>query len=139
MKLSSANIYIDIDGVILTKGATPAQYLDQFLDYILGNYSVFWLTSRCHGDTKYTISYLSQFLPANTIRRIKKIKPTNFRIDKTEAIDFRKKFFWLDDDIFASEANILKQHDKYGSWIEVNLMKNPNQLLHLIRNKLSVS
>ncbi|KKR60722.1 MAG: ATP-dependent RNA helicase, ATP-dependent RNA helicase DeaD, partial [Microgenomates group bacterium GW2011_GWC1_40_35] len=77
-----------------------------------------------------------QFLLPETVALLKNIKPTNFRIDKTEAIDFTRKFFWLDDDIFASEANTLKQHDNYDSWIVVNLIENPDQLLHLINHKL---
>jgi len=136
MKVLRRNIYIDIDGAILTRGATPALHLNKFLDYILNNYSVFWLTSRCRGDSKYTVNYLSQFLLPEIISLLKKIKPTNFLIDKTEAIDFDKNFFWLDEEIFASEANTLIEHDKYDSWIEVNLIKNPNQLLHLIKKKL---
>lgn len=129
------NIYIDIDGVILTRGGAPALYLDEFLKYILTNYSVFWLTSRCHGDSKYTVKYLSKFLPPYTIDLLGRIKPTNFRLDKTEAIDFGKRFFWLDDDLFASEANTLREHNQYDSWVEVNLIKNPNQLLDLISSK----
>ncbi len=136
MKILPRNIYIDIDGVILTRGAAPALHLDRFLAYILSNYSVYWLTSRCRGDTKYTVNYLSQFMSPETVVLLKKIAPTSFRLDKTEAIDFNRKFFWLDDEIFASEANTLIEHDNYDSWIEVNLMENPNQLLHLIRNKL---
>ena len=136
MKVLPRNIYIDIDGVILTRGAAPALHLDKFLDYILHNYSVYWLTSRCRGDSKYTVNYLSQFLLPGIAALLKKIKPTNFRIDKTEAIDFSKKFFWLDDEIFASEAKTLIEHDKYDSWVEVNLIQNPNQLLYLIKNKL---
>jgi|SRR3990167_2396427 len=130
------NIYIDIDGVILTKGGVPAMHLDKFLKYILGNYSVSWLTSRCHGDTKYTIKYLSQFLLPQTVNLIERIKATNFTLDKTEAIDFSRRFFWLDDELFASEVNTLKEHGQYDSWIEVNLIRNPNQLNHLINKKL---
>ena len=130
------NIYIDIDGVILTKGGVPAMHLDKFLKYILGNYSVSWLTSRCHGDTKYTIKYLSQFLLPQTVNLIERIKATNFTLDKTEAIDFNRRFFWLDDELFASEVNTLKEHGQYDSWIEVNLIRNPNQLNHLINKKL---
>lgn len=136
MRALPKNVYIDIDGVILTRGGVPAYHLDEFLTHILKNYSVFWLTSRCRGDSKYTVSYLENFVTKESISLLKKVRPTSFRLDKTEAIDFGKKFFWLDDEIFASEANTLKEHDKYDSWIEVNLMKNPNQLLHLIRNKL---
>lgn len=136
MKVLNKNVYIDIDGVILTKGVIPALHLDKFLKYVLDKYSVFWLTSRCHGDSKYTVAYLSQFFPAETVNLFKKIKPTNFQVDKTEAIDFNKRFFWLDNEIFESEKTTLIKYGKYDSWIEVNLIKNPNQLLHLIRNRL---
>lgn len=64
------------------------------------------------------------------------IKPTNFQLDKTEAIDFNKRFFWLDDELFDSEKNTLRQHQKYDSWIEINLKENPNQLLDLTRKAL---
>jgi len=129
------NIYLDIDGVILTRGVMPALHLDKFLRYILDKYSVFWLTSRCQGESKNVIKYLSQFLFPETVYLLKKIKSTDFRLDKTEAIDFTKRFFWLDDDLFTSEKNTLREHNQYDSWIEVNLIENPNQLLDLISSK----
>ena len=130
------NIYIDIDGVILTRGGIPALHLDEFLKFILSNYYVSWLTSRCRGDSKYTVKYLSRFLLPGAIALIERIKPTSFLLDKTEAIDFDKKFFWLDDELFVSEERTLKEQGKYDSWIEVDLIKNPNQLNYLIHNKL---
>ena len=90
MKALRENIYLDIDGVILTRGVLPAQHLDKFLKYILGNYSVFWLTSRYHGETKKIIGYLSQFLTPEIISLLGQIKPTSFDLDKTEAIDFAR-------------------------------------------------
>ncbi|MBI3342401.1 hypothetical protein HY024_04740 [Candidatus Curtissbacteria bacterium] len=133
------NIYIDIEGVILTRGGLPAAHLEQFLKYILSNYRVFWLTTRCSGDIKYTLEYLGKFVPAEIIPLLSKIRPTRFSIDKTEAINFGDEFYWLDDEIFASEKNVLDKHNKYDSWIEIDLMKNPNQLAHLIHNKLYYS
>ena len=138
MNVTKKNVYIDIDGVILTKGVVPALHLDKFLKYVLDKYSVFWLTSRCHGDCKYTLSYLSKFFPEETVNLFRQIKPTNFQVDKTEAIDFNKRFFWLDNEIFESEKTTLIKNGKYDSWIEVNLIKDPNQLLHLMRNKLNL-
>lgn len=129
------NIYIDIDGVILTKGGVPALHLNKFLEHVLKKYSVYWLTTRCRGDSNYTVNYLSQFLSEETISLIKKIRPTSFQLDKTEAIDFDKRFFWLDDELFASEKNMLKKNDNYDSWIEIDLIKNPDQLLNLLNSK----
>ena len=129
------NIYLGIDGVILTRGTVPALHLEMFLSYILTRYSVSWLSSRCRGKSEETVNYLSQFLPPTTINLIRKIKPTNFDLDKTEAIDFTKRFFLLDGPLFDSEKNTLKKYGKYDSWIELDLIKKPHQLLNLTRGR----
>lgn len=136
MKTLRENIYLDIDGVILTRGVAPAPHLGKFLKYILGNYSVFWLTLKYRGETKGIIKYLSQFLSPEIIPLLGQIRPTRFDLDKTEAIDFSKEFFWLDDELFDSEKNTLRNHNTYDSWIELNLIKNPDQLIDLVNSKL---
>lgn len=138
MKTLRENIYLDIDGVILTRGVVPASHLDKFLRYILGNYSVFWLTSKYHGETRKILRYLSQFLSPEIISLLGQVKPTSFDLDKTEAIDFNSNFFWLDDELFDSEKNILRKRNVYDSWIELDLIKNPNQLLYLVNSKLNL-
>ena len=138
-KASTKNVYIDIDGVILTKGVLAAAHLEKFLTYILKNYSVFWLSPRCRGNSKNIIRYLSRLLPTETVNMLKKIKPTDFSIDKTEAIDFNQSFFWLDNEIFESEKTTLIKRGKFDSWIEVNLIKSPNQLLYLMNNRLRLN
>lgn len=131
------NLYLDIDGVILTRGITPALHLDKFLKYILSNYSVFWLTPKFQGDSKRIVKYLSQFLIPDTIDLITQIKATSFRLDKTEAIDFSKDFFLIDNELFDSEKNMLRKYNSYDSWIELDLIKNPDQLLDLVNSKLN--
>lgn len=138
MKVLRENIYLDIDGVILTKGVLPTAHLDKFLKYILGNYSVFWLTSKYRGETKEILKYLSQFLTPEIVALLERIKPTQFDLDKTEAIDFSKEFFWLDDELFDSEKNTLRKHGVYDSWIELDLIKNPDQLNDLVNYKLKL-
>ncbi len=129
------NLYLDIDGVILTKGVQPAMYLEKFLKYILCNYTVFWLTSKYHGNSKAIITYLSQFFSPEITILLKGIHTTSFDLDKTEAIDFSKDFVWLDDEIFASEKNTLIKHKAYEKWIELNLIDNPGQLFDLVHKK----
>ncbi len=138
MRLSRKNIYLDIDGVILTRGVVPAMHLDKFLKHVLTHYSLFWLTPKYDGNTKKIIEYLSQFISPDTISLLEQIKPTNFDLDKTEAIDFSRNFFWLDDELFDSEKNMLKAHGQYDSWIKVDLTQNPNQLLSLMNTKLAL-
>lgn len=131
------NIYLGIDGVILTRGVLPALHLDKFLKYITANYNVSWLSSRCRGSSEGTEKYLAQFLEEDTLSLMKPIKPTNYSLDKTEAIDFNKNFFWLDSQLFDSEKNTLKEHNYFNSWIELDLISNPDQLLQVIHSSLS--
>ncbi len=126
-------IYLDIDGVILTRNGKLPQHLKEFLNYIINNHDVYWLTTHCKGDANYTVSYLSRFLKKETLDLIKKIKPTTFDILKTEAIDFSSDFLWLDDYLFDSEIAELDSHNKRNSWIKVDLKTNPNQLLEVIQ------
>ena len=130
------NIYLGIDGVILTHGVTPALHLNKFLKHIVKNFKVSWLSSRCRGSSEATQKYLSQFLDAETITLTHAIQPTRFSLDKTEAIDFNKDFYWLDSELFDSEKNTLRAHNDYDCWIELDLIKNPDQLFQVIHSKL---
>jgi hypothetical protein len=69
---------------------------------------------------------------------IERIKPTRWSVQKTEAIDFSGPFIWFDNDVMASEREVLRENavqDK--QWlIEVNLYENPNRLLDIIRDVL---
>jgi len=127
------NIYIDIDGVILTNDLRPAKNLKKFLNYILRKHDVFWLTTHCKSDSSEVITYLRQFLPNELIKLCEKIKPTNWQTLKTEAIDFSREFLLLDDYLMEAEKNILKSHEKLNSWIKIDLNKNPKQLLEIIK------
>jgi hypothetical protein len=54
--------------------------------------------------------------------------PTNWKINKTEAIDFSQPFLWFDDDLFEEEKNELIHHNVLENWIEVDLRKDANHL-----------
>ncbi|KKR78114.1 MAG: hypothetical protein UU23_C0003G0012 [Candidatus Curtissbacteria bacterium GW2011_GWA1_40_9] len=130
------NIYLGIDGVILTKGVIPALHLDKFLKHINAYFNVFWLSSRCRGSSEVIEKYLSCFLEPTTITLTRAIRPTSFSLDKTEAIDFNKDFFWIEPELFDTEKNMLKKHNKFNSWIKLDLIRSPNQLANLTNSKL---
>src|SRR3989344_5629859 len=111
------DIYLGIDGVILTKGVTPALHLNIFLENIVRRFNVSWLSSRCRGSREIVEKYLSQFLEPSTIALTRAIKPTMFDLEK----------------------NILKKHNTFSSWIELDLIKSPNQLEDLTNSKLLFS
>lgn len=52
---------------------------------------------------------------------------------KTEAIDFTKPFLWFDDDCFSGERIDLKDRGVFHSWIEVDLRKHPDQMIHELK------
>jgi len=122
------NIYLDINGVLLTKNLQQALYLEPFLTALINRHSVFWLTTHCKGDATPTIQYLSFYLDKECLKLCKTIKPTNWQTLKTEAIDMTQDFLWFDDYILDVEKQILLKHNKIESWIKVDLEDNPRFL-----------
>ncbi len=63
-----------------------------------------------------------------TIGLMRRIKPTNWNVWKTEAIDFKTSFLWFDDNCFDFEKDVLRKHGVLDNWIEVDLAKDVYQL-----------
>jgi len=128
------NIYLDIDGVLLTKSGNQAKFVKEFLEYIVKNHQVYWLTTHCKGDAVFTIRFMERFFDEKTIELMKNILPTSWETLKTEAIDFSKPFLWFDDNVFNVEKEVLKQHNCLDSWVEVDFNKDENQLSKYLKN-----
>lgn len=128
------NVYLDIDGVILANDLQPAKHAEEFLKYITDNHEVYWLTTHCKGDAKYTVNHISRYFDPETIETLEKIKPTNWQTNKTKAINFDEPFLWFDDMLFDSEITDLLEKNAYDRWIEVNLSKNVDQLKDFVVN-----
>jgi hypothetical protein len=125
------NIYLDIDGVLLTKNQQPANYANEFLRYVLGEYpdSTYWLTTRCNGDATVPVRQIGHLFEPDVLELMKKIKPTARELTaKTHSIDFNKPFLWFDDNLFYEEREALLAHDVFEDLIQVNLVKDPDQL-----------
>jgi hypothetical protein len=52
------NIYLDIDGVLLDKHGIMADHLEEFLEFMIENHEVFWLTTHCHGGECDAIDHI---------------------------------------------------------------------------------
>lgn len=125
------NIYLDIDGVLLANEENLAIGASEFIRYAVDNFDVYWLTTHCmNGDPAHAIEYIQRTTDENLRPYLEKFKPTTWSLAKTEAIDFSKPFLWLDDDCFSGERITLKEHNTFDSWIEVDLAKYPDQLVH---------
>ena len=128
------NIYLDIDGVLLSRGWKPAPYVAEFLRAATERHDCYWLTTHCtDGNAQQTIEYLSKILSSDTLKYCNKIKPTTWSFQKTNAIDFSSPFLWFDDAPMDYEKEILAQNGLSDSLVLVNLQDNPNHLKDLVK------
>lgn len=132
------NIYLDIDGVLLTNNQQPAKYAKEFLKFLTDNYTVYWLTTHCKGDAEYTVNFINRFFDLETLEYLKKVKPTNWNVSKTEAIDFNGPFIWFDDQVLEFEKEQLVKYNSLSSWIKVDLKENPNHLKDILNLFLDI-
>ncbi|KKR06253.1 MAG: hypothetical protein UT34_C0001G0293 [candidate division WS6 bacterium GW2011_GWF2_39_15] len=116
------NIYLDIDGVILTKQGDQMPYLQEFLSTIFDLFptKVYWLTTHCKdGTTNWLFKHIDGKLDPINEKFIMRVKPTKWDTLKTEAIDFTKDFLWFDDNVLMVEQKILQYYKKFDSWVKV--------------------
>jgi hypothetical protein len=128
------NIYLDIDGVLITKDGGPAHGVLEFLKYITDNHQACWLTTHCRGDAETAVRYLQDKLPAEAMPFLRKIKATSWQTLKTEAIDFSQDFRWLDDYAMQAELDVLAKNKAKDRLMMIDLRGNKNMLISLINN-----
>lgn len=129
---SMRKLYLDIDGVILTKKHTrKANNLEEFIDFILKNFECYWLTTHCNGDNKATLKYLSQYLEVDLINKLGAIKSTSWSTLKTEAIDMTDDFIWIDDEPMQAEIEKLIEAGKLEK-LSIAKLDNANELIRII-------
>jgi len=127
-------IYLDIDGVLLANEANLAIGASEFIKYVTEQFEVYWLTTHCmDGDPAHAVEYVQRATDEDLRPYLQKFKPVSWGIAKTEAIDFSKPFLWFDDDCYGGERAVLNEHRVFNSWIEVDLAKYPDQLIHELK------
>lgn len=125
-------LYIDIDGIILsTRPTKAANFAVPFIHYIIENFDCYWLTTHCKGDTGNTLKYLKKYFDEDTMSLLQKIKPTNWKNLKTEAIDFTSDFLWIEDNPMEDEKAVLKASSATDRLLLLE-ENNPDALLQLI-------
>lgn len=130
--MATKNLYLDIDGVLIAKNGKPANYLADFLSSIAKKYNCYWLTTHCKGEGENWQRQILDKFPAEFHNLLKDIKPTNWNTLKTEAIDFKKDFIWLDDYIMGAEKKVLEKNNCLKKFIQIDLSANPTQLKKLL-------
>ena len=125
-------LYLDIDGVLLDyDNDGRAEHSIELIDYITEEFDCYWLTTHCKGDAGTAVDYLSRYFPEDTVRKLRKVKPTNWEDLKTEGIDFESDFIWLDDYPFQAELSVLGNFGMSHAIRKVNL-KNKGELLDVM-------
>jgi hypothetical protein len=130
------NIYLDIDGVLIAKGQRPANYVNEFLRKVLVEHpdTTFWLTTRCNDNASVPMHQIGHLFETDVQELMKNIKATPWKTSKTNGIDFSMPFLWFDDNLFHDEKRTLVERGVLDSWIEVNLIKDPNTLAKFINS-----
>ena len=130
-------IYLDIDETILSNNIKVvegkmvwdngiARHLKEFLEHILNNHDVYWLTTHCNGDATRPMFYLMDKIPQDIFQLLMRLKPTKWSVAKTEGIDLDDDFLWFDDMLSPLEEEALKEAGKLNSHVKVNLDEDPD-------------
>ena len=127
------NIYLDIDGVLLANESNAANYADEFLKAVIEKYpeSTYWLTTHNWRGENRAKEVLAPYLKPETVDLLDRVKPSEWKDLKTDAIDFDKDFLWFDDDLWPNELNVLERHEALQNFMMVDLQKDPNMLKKL--------
>lgn len=127
-------LYLDIDGVLLTpKNTRAADGAIEFIDLALSNFDCYWLTTHSkNGNNDQVLKLLAQYFPEDVIEKLKTVKPTKWDTLKTEGIELRSDFYWLDDYAFEAEKQVLKKNCRLDNLILVDL-NNKDELVKKIK------
>ena len=122
--MSSIDLYIDLDGVILCRtGRTEfngrvefdvAPGAMEFLSWAIDNFHCYWLTSRSHDGTYDEIERAFRFaIPTNNLTTetrnlIRAIRPAPWGAEKVSGIDLSRAFYWIDDNPDSGSVAALK-------------------------------
>ncbi|RSK50304.1 hypothetical protein [Hymenobacter rigui] len=118
------NLYLDIDGVLLTtRHSTKPAGIEPLLDIALNRFTCYWLTTHCRGDAATALRYLAQFYESYWLNRLAAVRPTNWDALKTDGIDFTQPFRWLEDAPFEAEKAVLSSQQCQSSLVLVNLRR----------------
>ncbi len=126
------NVYLDIDGVLLIKSQTPANHVRDFLERALSGHDVYWLTTRCKGNSLATFQSIARYFGSEIHPLLQKVKPTSWETLKTEAIDLKSDFLWFDDCVLQAEIEVLRKAHKENCLVKVDLKIDPDTLAKCI-------
>ena len=137
-RLEKKILYLDIDGVLihdsLKSYGKVASGITEFLKVVTRKYNCYWLTTHCYQGENHVVEFLSKKLSPEEMQYVPFIKPSDWKTWKTEAINFKKDFIWIDDDPQKEELKELQKNNCENKIILVDLEKSPNRLKELAKS-----
>ena len=138
--MAKNNLYIDIDGVLLGKKAPEnveiilANHAEKFLKFCISNYDCFWLTTHCKDGTSEELkNILKRYADSSVLSLIDSVATLKWNTFKTEAIDYNKEFYWIEDQLLAYEIDQLKVNNALNRWVQIDTRKDPDGLLKAMK------
>lgn len=131
MLTNIVNIYLDINGVLIDQWGKAPAYADEFVQTIVKHWpdNIFWLSSLVRGDEHGAVKALNGVLSHRTLPLLANIKTGKWEDLKTDAINFKEPFLWYDDNLMEEEREILEHYDALDCHHQINLIRDPGQLL----------
>lgn len=128
-------LFIDIDGVLLGKGdpgdsaIVLAKHAGAFLEFAVEHFMCFWLSTHTqNGDRSGARKVLAAHADSHVMDIVDKIPAAAWTTLKTEALDLKSDFYWIDDGPLATEIDFLKQAGVIERLILVDTRKYPDDL-----------
>lgn len=137
--LPRVNVYLDIDGVLLgTDRERPsrlalADHAIEFLGFAVAHFDVYWLTPACRGDAIAAMEHLVRHARLSDRERLMalcaRVRPTNYKALRTEALPAGEPFVWIDDAPTDAELADLRARGWFSRWLWIDTREEPEDLL----------
>jgi ADP-ribosylglycohydrolase len=109
------DIYLDVDGVLLTKEGKQMSHIREFLEAVfsLVGGNVYWLTTHCKdGNTDRVLQHIKGRVDDDVFNVLKNVKGTSWQTFKTDGIDMFRRFLWFDDSINETDYRRLERMNR---------------------------
>jgi hypothetical protein len=134
-------LYLDIDGVFLRRrnrgifdGFEIACGCLEFLEWATASFQCRWLSSRCRegwpDESRRAFRLAGAPFDDLRWRVLDLIEPALWKASKTEAIDPKSEFWWIDDAPSEAERDWLRAHGRQDRLIEVSSDRDPRALCY---------
>lgn len=117
-------LFIDIDGVLLFSrpgngpmGLQMKEHVDEFIIWATKNYDCYWLTGWApYGFMRMIDTHMLAHLPPQA----KTIKAGIFNKFKTEALDPKGGWIWIDDNLLPHDKEFLETNGLVRNYVPVD-------------------